>query len=221
MSENTTKPDTSKKEQKPLKVVKEQEAKTQKTTEKAKKETQPKSAKKEPTVKAKKEAQPKPTAKKVQKPKKAKKGQKPKKDKSKQIISTDHISLPGGKQITMNFTRWVMFITLLGLLILVLITYPDRSIKNHIKSLESKDEIVAYCVEQNFNCTFTELADYDIEGYKVARVAFLADDFFGATEETKDTKETGSGSDVAPSAEPQRNVYITIQKGQTIELPEE
>lgn len=157
------------------------------------------------------------TSKKEQKPMKAKKEQKPKKTNGKKFISTKHISLPGGKQLKMNFTRWIMLVTLIGVLVLFLVTSSDRSIKNHIKSLETKDEIVAYCVEQDFNCTFTELADYDIEGYKVARVAFLPDDFFGATEVAS---ETGSGSDVAPSTKPQRNVYITVQKGQTIELPE-
>lgn len=233
MSENTTKPDTSKNEQKapkivkenkPLKIVKEnkpenteQEPKSEKVekTETAAKE--PKATKEPKAKKPKATKEPKAKKPKAKKPK-AKKESKVKKDKGQGIISTKHISLPGGKKLKMNFTRWVMFVTLIGLLVLVLVTYPSRSIRNHIKSLETKDDIVAYCVEQNFNCTFTELADYDIEGYKVARVAFLDDDFFGATAETK---ETASGSDVAPAAEPQKNVYITVQKGQTIELPEE
>ncbi len=133
----------------------------------------------------------------------------------KKPVSTSHISLPGDREIKMNFVSWTILITLIGLLILVLVTQPNRSIKNHIKSLESKDEIVAYCTEKDLNCTFTVLSDYDIEGYKVARVSFLADDFFGTTE----APEATSGSEQS-SADSQRNVYITVQKGETIEVPE-
>lgn len=142
---------------------------------------------------------------------------KSKKKSGKRPVSTKHISLPGNKELKMNFTRWVMLLTLVALLILVLVTYPQRSIRNHIKSLETKEEIVSYCDEKNLNCTFTVLADYDIEGYKVARVAFLDDDFFGETEETEE--QSDSESEVT-TTKPQKNVYITVQKGESVEVPE-
>ncbi len=148
------------------------------------------------------------------KPNTSKKTTKSKKSSGKKPVSGKHISLPGGKELKMNFTMWVMLITLIGLLILVLVTYPNRSIRNNIKSFSSKDEIVTYCTEKELNCTFTVLSDYDIEGYKVSRVAFLADDFFGAPAQEQST----SGSEA--SSKPQKNVYITVQKGQTVEVPE-
>lgn len=151
------------------------------------------------------------------KPNTSKKTKKSKKKSEKKFISTKHISLPGGRELKMNITRWIMAMTLLVLLLLVIVTFPKHSIRSHIKRAESKDEIVTYCNDKNLNCTFTELADYDIEGYKVARVAFLPDDFFGTAEAPK---ETTSGSESTTSTKPKKNVYITVQKGQSVEIPE-
>lgn len=151
------------------------------------------------------------------KPNTSKKTSKSKKSSGKKVISSKHISLPGGKELKMNFTRWVMLFTLIGLLIVVLVTYPNRAIRNDIKEFESKDEVVAYCVEKDLNCTFTVLADYDIEGYKVSRVAFLDDNFFG---EANTASEATSGSESVEPAKQQKNVYITVQRGETIEVPE-
>lgn len=143
------------------------------------------------------------------------KTKKTKKTSSKRPVSSKHISLPGGKKFKMNFVTWVMLITLIFLLILVLVTMPNRSIKNHIKSLESKEEIVEYCTEKDLNCTFTVLSDYDIEGYKVTRVSILQDDFFDA-----EVVEDETASD-AETTKPKKNVYITVQKGQSLEVPSE
>lgn len=141
---------------------------------------------------------------------------KQKKKKSEKIVSGSHISLPGNHKLKMDFVRWVMLITIVGLLILVLVTYPNRSLKNDIKALTSKDEIVTYCTEHNLNCTFTVLSDYDIEGYQVSRVSMLDDEFFGTAEQTVD--ESSSGSEQTGKKAP-KNVYITVQKGESVELP--
>lgn len=130
---------------------------------------------------------------------------------SKRFVSTSHISLPGKRTLKMNITRWIMLFTLLFLLILVLVTSPDRHIRNQIKSFESKDDIVQYCTDKNLNCTFTTLSDYDIKGFKVSRVSFLSKDFF----------DTASDESVSEKAESKnvKNVYITIQKGEKVEVP--
>ncbi len=119
-----------------------------------------------------------------------------------------YIPLPDGRKIPMNVTRWIMFITLAIILLIVLITMPKRIIRNNIMSATSRDEITTYCEEKNLACYFTTLSDYDIEGYHVARVSFLADDFFDEGAE----EETGSSSE----KQTKRNVYITIQKGKKI-----
>ncbi len=137
---------------------------------------------------------------------------KTKKTSSERPVSSKHISLPGGKKIKMNFVTWVMLFTLIFLLILVLVTMPNRTIKNHIKSFSSRTEINEYCIEKDLNCTFTVLSDYDIEGYKVTRVSILQDDFF----DTEVVDETASETE---TTKPKKNVYITVQKGQTIDVP--
>ncbi len=138
---------------------------------------------------------------------------KTKKTGSEKPVSSKHISLPGGKKIKMNFVTWVMLFTLIFLLILVLVTMPNRSIRNHIKSLDNRKEINAYCIEKDLNCTFTILSDYDIEGYKVSRVSFLQDDFFDAEVVADET------ASAAEETKAKKNVYITVQKGQSIEVP--
>ncbi len=120
-----------------------------------------------------------------------------------------YIPLPGGRKIPMNVTRWIMFITLAIILIIVLISMPKRIIRNNIMSATSRDEITTYCEKKNLACYFTTLSDYDIEGYHVARVSFLADDFFD--DEGADD-QTGSSSE----KQTKRNVYITVQKGKKI-----
>lgn len=144
-----------------------------------------------------------------------KKATKPKTKSGKKPISTKHISMPGNRKIKMNFTKWVMLITIIALLVLVLVTYPNRAIRSDIKALESRDDINAYCADKNLNCTYTILADYDIEGFKVARVAFLDDDFFG----TADAAENGSNTGSETSSKQPKNVYITVQKGESVEVP--
>ncbi|WOO88836.1 hypothetical protein R2F61_08135 [Mollicutes bacterium LVI A0078] len=148
------------------------------------------------------------------KPKTSKNNKKASTTNKKRPISTKHISLPGNREIKMNFVMWVMLITLIFLLILVLITFPNRSIRNHIKALESRDEIEQYCTENELNCSFTVLSDYDIEGFRVSRVAFLGDDFF----DVESTDE--SVSDTNTESSTQKNVYITVQKGQKLDVPE-
>lgn len=133
-------------------------------------------------------------------------------------VSLSHISLPGGRQIKMKFAYWIILLTIIAALIVFLVTLPNRTISNHIKSLESKDEVVAYCIEKDLNCTFTILTDYDIEGYNVSRVSFLDDDFFDSGEVVSEVVETASGSENEQSSKSKskKNVYITVQQGISI-----
>lgn len=139
--------------------------------------------------------------------------------KKEKLVSYSHISLPGGRKLKMNFAKWVMIFTLIVILILLIVTYPRRSIVSHIKGLESKDEIVAYCIEKELNCSFTVLTDYDIEGYKVARVAFLDDDFYTRGTVTSEVADSESAvlSQKDSNSKQQTNVYITIQQGISLE----
>ncbi len=137
------------------------------------------------------------------------------------------------KKRKIGFTALVIIVTLCLIFVLFLFTMPNRTIKNQIKKLESKEEIVEYCDEKNLNCSFTTLYDYGIEGFKVSRVAFLKDDFFASNEKedtkeekSEDTKEKKSedtkekkSEDTKEEDENQKNVYITIQTGKQIELP--
>ncbi|WOO87105.1 hypothetical protein RZE82_08305 [Mollicutes bacterium LVI A0039] len=161
------------------------------------------------------------------KPNTSKKKPKRADNKKRKKITYRAIALPGGRSLKMTFPRWTILITLILILVISLVTYPQRSIKSHIKALESQEEIVTYCTEKNLNCTFTVLTDYDVEGYKVSRVSFLDDDFF--TRGTTPASETEVvESDVASGSEPvekennnhKKNVYITVQQGISIDVPE-
>ncbi len=115
------------------------------------------------------------------------------------------------KRIKLNFVTWVMIITLVGLLILILMTAPNRRIRKQIMRFESQEEVVNYCVENDYDCYFTTVSDYDIEGYQVSRVSFLAKDFFGS-------EETSEGSEVHKV---KKNIYITTQVGISVDVPSE
>lgn len=113
--------------------------------------------------------------------------------------------------IKMSFTMWVIALTVVVLLIVFLVTWPNRSIRHDIMKLESKAEIVDYCNEKELDCYYTTLADYDMEGYTVTRVSFLAKDFFGS-------EEYSEGSEVHSV---KKNVYVTAQQGKDVDLPSE
>ncbi len=148
------------------------------------------------------------------KPKTSKNNKKASTGSKKRPVSTKHISLPGNREIKMNFVMWVMLMTLIFLLILVLITFPNRSIRNHIKALESRADIEQYCTDEELNCSFTILSDYDIQGFRVSRVAFLGDDFFDVANTDESVSESNDNTST------KKNVYITVQKGQKLDVPE-
>ncbi len=146
--------------------------------------------------------------------------------KNQKLITTSYISLPGNKKLKMNFVRWVMLITLLIILIVFLLTSPNRMIKRSIKGMESQEEIIAYCTKKNLNCTYSILSDYDLEGYQVSRVSFLADDFFDKVEDSSSASETNEEqsqssekAETVKKEKKQKNVYITIQKGNEVNIP--
>lgn len=147
-------------------------------------------------------------------------------EKGKFKITPKEITLSSGKKIKVLFSYWVILFVIIILLILTIITLPNRTIRSNLMNMESIEEIQTYCTDNNFNCTISTLSDYDITGYKVSRVAFLADDFFNETlattsEETTTTTSSSTSEDDSSSdnssKKTKRNIYITVQKGVSVE----
>lgn len=139
-------------------------------------------------------------------------------------LTFSQLTLPNGKSIKILFSYWIILIVLIILLALTIITFPNRNIRSNLMAMTSVEEIKEYCSKKDLNCTISTLSDYDVDGYNVTRVAFLADDFFddpetSESESTASSTTSSSSSDDASTdnSKTKKNVYITVQKGIDIE----